>query len=505
MISENGFLLRNKKIWIYAAGSIGAVLLQLLKMEHLNVQGFIDRRAHSIQRYHGLPVKTLEEAAKSADLEDYAVIITVRNVFEHSSIAEQLYRAGFRNLIFKPLDRIWGEKTASYLQIIDKAHDALLVDIQIPDFPIPTAQDSCGSKQEKTMSIRHVEKDVLCVSIPVEKLIFNHYEDNIWSNIPALGYFPAIELYQSFNGSAFISLQESLDQYIEVMASYGAGLVEIKQSEDWRKNTLEARHSVYVEMDLLFQMKPDFFERSCPSVKWNERGCFELTSSGKNRVSFLIAKGFSYVPVKMPAVDFERWRNAEACQAFSHDLRELGQPLFCSVPHPDYYHQPVQTPEYLQKWILPICMMLTKSIRAARGIMNFADYCIYDQNFDQGALSRALSLFGFRLIRGEADGLTRSLDRLLQFKSCEVPRNPQYYAATLNSEVSEEETRRLLERTERFFFYWTEDAQTCRISWIEQMGFVYRNQICACISAGKIMKGLQFERSEKHLISQGGF
>lgn len=502
MISENSFLLREKKVWIYAAGSIGAVLLKLLESGNIDVEGFIDRRAHAILHYHGLTVKSLQEAAQCSSPEDYAVIITVRNVFEHSSIAEQIYAAGFRNIIFKPLDRIWGKKMAPSLQEIDRAHDTLLVDIKIPDFPIPTLQDSNVSMRMDQISIRHAGQEELCVSIPVETLIINRYRNNIWSNVPALGYFPAIELYQGFNGTAFMPLQECLDQYIETMASYGADLVEIEQTESWRKNTLEARHSVYVEMDLLFQVDPKFFERNCSMVKWNKRRCFELTSSGKNRISFLIAKGMSYIPVKMSVDDYEQWRNQDAARRFSRTHNETGQLLFCKIPHPDYYHVPVQTPGYTQKWLLPICMILTKSIYAAAKDLNFADYCIYDQNFDQGALSRVLGMFGFQWIRGQVDDLTRQLDELLQFEGNRSSQVRSYYAAVLDFKATKGELQRILEKTERFLFCWMESSSTDWYPWIEQMGFIYLAPICECISGGRLVKGALFARPEKTKVQQ---
>ena len=99
----NSYLIHEKKILLYGAATRGNILLDIFQRKGYQVAAFVDQRAQEIKTYCDLPVYTISELnTRISCKSDYAVYIDLKNVFEHDSVALELFNAGFKNLIFRP-------------------------------------------------------------------------------------------------------------------------------------------------------------------------------------------------------------------------------------------------------------------------------------------------------------------------------------------------------------------------------------------------------------------
>ena len=97
---KKGFWLnKEKKYLIYGAGGGGLKLIKVLK-EKGCLKGFIDKRAAALGDVRGEKVwdlNTLKELLPEA--ENIVIILTTKNVFEHTDIAHELAAMGFDQCI----------------------------------------------------------------------------------------------------------------------------------------------------------------------------------------------------------------------------------------------------------------------------------------------------------------------------------------------------------------------------------------------------------------------
>ena len=111
-----------------------------------------------------------------------------------------------------------------------------------------------------------------------------------------------------------------------------------------------------VEVDI------DFFKRNCPQVKLEE-GKFYLASSGRNRVSFLIAKGFKYVPVRMSEKDYLEWSNLQfVSKAEKYITDNNVDSFFAPFPNPYLVDFSFDFVDYQRLFLWPIANEIMKQI-----------------------------------------------------------------------------------------------------------------------------------------------
>ena len=108
MCIRDSYLIHEKKILLYGAATRGNILLDIFQRKGYQVTAFVDQRAHEIKTYCDLPVYTISElSTRISGKSEYAVYIDLKNVFEHDSVALELFHAGFKNLIFRPGVFFW--------------------------------------------------------------------------------------------------------------------------------------------------------------------------------------------------------------------------------------------------------------------------------------------------------------------------------------------------------------------------------------------------------------
>ena len=127
-----------------------------------------------------------------------------------------------------------------------------------------------------------------------------------------------VELYKFFLGDKAIAEEEAISNFIVYCCEW-LNKNEGELTEEQEKSFIESRVAVFQDMQKMVELYIDFFKRNCPRVTYDE-GKFYLTSSGRNRVTFLIAKGFKYIPVEMSNQDYEKWCDLEFVKKIEENI-----------------------------------------------------------------------------------------------------------------------------------------------------------------------------------------
>lgn len=393
------FYLREKKIILYGAGSSSKTVSDVLNEEKILVSVYVDQRADAIKESEGIPVIRMEQVAGFTEKkDDFAVIITIRNVFEHSKIAKKFYDIGYRNIIYKPQSVLQGNNSSTQKSINDS------YEMLTAKFSIPEKATACYERELFLFSdegLRKQSGDYLITALPVE-LLFSNTNDKmpIWSRRNFVADYVAVDLYRAFSNRDSLFFSEEIDKYIDRFALPGAEIVGVNTAGNWRELLIDARLKVYNEMEYNLNVNPDFFTINCTTVKYCERKGFELVASGKNRVSFLIAKGYRYVPVKVRAENYEKFINILRTNIICDYLNVNEEDsVFAPIPHPYFYHYQVDAPDYFMTCIARIAKSISQWVYSERGCFEYSNYRISIYINDEGYASRYFKMLGFQVRR----------------------------------------------------------------------------------------------------------
>ena len=427
---EGGMIItRETPFLIYGAGGLGIHALRLITEAERRVAGFIDRRAAEIGRFCQLPVYTPEEAAR-LPLAGAVVVITVKNVFIHGEIAQSLQALGFRHLIFKPLAILKGGGQEAERQV-NALHDTLIAqyrwfgeNVHLPEAPPPSAPDF-----EDHLRIEENREEVTAW-IPAELIFSNVKPHGSFSECNMPLYFPYVGLYQGLLADS-AAPEDWRDDFI-VFSSGWLARNDLPLTRGQGDSLLASRVAIFQEMERRFEIDLPFFARNAPRAAMLEPGRFTLTSSGKNRVAFLLAKGFRFIPLKVPRPDYEDWNAPGRLAPLREYLKISAGPLLAPVPHPFFADMPAEFVDYARLFTVKIAYALIRSyyrkhIVTRNGLRLFADAPVAEAIRttgvncllrDGGAAARYFASLGFPTRRffdpawlGEAE-LARNIDNL---------------------------------------------------------------------------------------------
>lgn len=389
------YKLIDKKIIVYAAGATSTILRSLFQNNDLDIYAYIDKRADEIKDVNGTPVYTLEMFLKKEQKkDDFCIIITPKNVFEHSEIANKLGKAGYHNLIFKPKEILNGQENLKLLNIND-VFDCLVTSKSIPDKEIE--EYHVGSKERnQQLLIKNIDNNYVVFWLPVEFLYSNISQKSIWSNINMCSHFPLIDLYKLFLGITQCA-EDAIDNYIDY-SSYGANLIQMKITESWRKNAIDTRLKIFYEMQNMIACYPEFFIKNCPEVEYVNDRHFNIISSGKNRMGFLIAKKYRFVPVKIKKESYEHWAdNIHLRPVLSYLENNQIQKIDFEIAHPALMNYKSKFPNYVQLWCTEVANRLVKILYKYKKDFVYYDWRIFDYSKDNGTIRRLLDEIGFHM------------------------------------------------------------------------------------------------------------
>ena len=372
---EKDFNLIDKKIVIYAAGGVGRAAYTNLMEMGLDIYGFVDMRAELIKYAMGKPVLSIKQVRELDDKDAFLIIITLRNVFEHNRVANMLLSEGFSNLIYKPISILRGDYSDKKNITISDAHDSILIYKTIPGYSIAKTNASILNYFHNDALISKSDCGIK-VYIPSELLYTNYAENEKWSVVNFLSSFAAVDLYRTMNSNDYECYEDIFEYYIKQFAYYGASTGGLNTEGEWERIVSDSRIAVYEEMKKVMALNPNFFVDNCTKVRFVKRMKFELTASGKNRVSFLIAQGFRYVPVEMLKEDFNEYLNKGMLYKVQKYLTSKGNPrIFAPIPHPLFYNYGfgVVAENYSDVWIGKVSKEISNIVFAKQQTFDFSN------------------------------------------------------------------------------------------------------------------------------------
>ena len=223
-----------------------------------------------------------------------------------------------------------------------------------------------------TDSIRTALRDRLCIEkkketvkawCPVE-LLFNYKESYDYPGLNMPLFFPMVELYRFLMGDKELMEEEVISNFVVYSCEWlnkNKGTL----TEGQEKSFIESRVAVFQEMQKMAEIDIDFFKRNCPRVTYEE-GKFYLVSSGRNRVSFLIAKGFKYIPVEMSTQDYEKWCDFELRKRMEEYIaKNRIDSFFAPFPNPYLVDGTFDFVDYQRLFLFPIANRILKQIYKA--------------------------------------------------------------------------------------------------------------------------------------------
>ena len=401
---------KNKKFILYGAAALGKIVFQTLTGAGFQVVGFIDRRADEIGTLDGLPVWRLDSVPEQILRDsDIVVFISVKDVFDHTQIANQLMEQGFRFIIYKPRSVLEGTASDEKALVSDLYEKVLRGEWSGQESVPP--MESLETYQFADMFLVERCGNTVRARIPAEYIFTNHYpaQASKWSDISLYMFFTHLNLFDWFAGKN----TDGYLSYVREYCEYNASKLGVKTSERWRQNVLQNRSGVYEQMSINLETYPDFFIKNAPEAVWNKRGYFNLLG-GKHRTSFLLSRGFRLIPLQISYEDYTSYLNYTAahklvCYFEGRSLDALPFPIM----HPMFYRYANHGATAYHTILMKVMRRLSEKLYTETGASDGGRLTVVDLMGDSGTLSRYFMRIGSQVYRGHGDELTEILDQLM--------------------------------------------------------------------------------------------
>lgn len=422
---------RTKQFIIYGAGGDGIKLSSVLTKGDVNIWGYIDARAESIGYIGNSQVYTLQKAAEIInDKENYIVVLTMKNLFEHSSIARKLAKVGFTQIIYKPAEVLIGIADDDQKRI-GETYDQLILQKNV-SFGMEIKKTNAELKINcKDNFLIALNENKITAWLP-EELIYN-YDDlqDAYGCLNMSSFFPLVELYRFFMGQykEKNKIKEVVDNFIFYSMEW-MKKNKINFNNELKKSLIYSRNKVFSEMQRLFEIDQNFFVRNAPSVFRSKNGAFYMSSSGRNRIAFLLARDYRFIPVTMSKSDYQSWINQKIYnEIIEYMQREEIEVLENSIAHPFLSNMPVKYTEYMHLFCVKCLNIILKQLFAQSRVKEENLYVIDKENLrdrkqrekigcfllDYGCMSRYLFMNGLsaETITETENNLFTDMERML--------------------------------------------------------------------------------------------
>lgn len=313
---------KKSKIVIYGYSVNGRTMVRNLKHHSGNIVAFFDRNSKQLKNSSEIKILSTKEGIDyfSDQLNELIIIISIANVFEHRSIAMQLQKDGFQNIIFFP-DFSFNQRAAEVKQMRDvfkrvlegggfygerlltftalKKHlNTLFIEATTNSITalIPIELIHTGDQQiflennQNSSAFDGLRKSGICGEL--EKL-------PCYFNTPLAGFNYYLDLYDFFQGKN----ESGCDSYFKWKQAMNRGM---ELADRDRKRMLEDRLSVYQNMADALAVNDNFFRLNPVELKFNKEGYFYLVN-GANRSCFYLNKGLRFIPAKLDIDSYNTW------------------------------------------------------------------------------------------------------------------------------------------------------------------------------------------------------
>lgn len=381
------YYLSEKQILIYGAGQLGKTVADILEKAGNTILGFIDKRAAMYENFEGKDVYFPDELITWNNKNSYAIIVTIKDAYSHNKIAVFFRENGFYNIIFRPLYVLKGGKDNLILNSLMKINGIIGDGKQNWTGCIPDIRSENLYILPRTDLILK-ENDYVKAYIPAQSLFLNDFNEVMPIMYNLIVASPIVKMYEEFISADLNKNHEGLNKYKEISRGTSKNS-DMPIGLDWEHSWLNGKSNVYQNMCSQMALNPLFFVESCPRVCYRKPFVFVMKGSGKNRVSFQLAKGYSYIPVEMSAEDYDLWNNNVDANDFC--MEETIVP----ISHPFFYGMQTITGDYVHLWLKLVGRYLYKA-QLKKGKHKIT--CL-DCSDDNGEMSRFLSILGIDVRR----------------------------------------------------------------------------------------------------------
>lgn len=397
-----------KKFLLYGAASIGGIAKDVLESSGYDVVGYIDKRAYEMKQYNGLPVWNIQNVSERGYMGDCAVYISVKNVFEHEKIAKQLFKAGFRKLIYKPYNVLLGNASTNENLLAQLYDDLFEGRLEGVEFEIPDCVCEKGMYDYALISRANGQ---VTAYIPVEYIFTNDYRDEDmqkWGNVPIPCFFTHINFFRSLDGDQSCSVMPYLKEYCEFTAQI-EGKIQITNA--WRNNVIANRTHIFEQMSESLCLDPLFFVRNAAAAVWNRENKYFNLTSGKHRCTFLAAKGNKYIPLTISEEDYEEFINISKVNQVKNVMDLYDDTVL--IPNP-YFYRGVHNRDFGEhSFLLWFSRYFGERVFCKKGKVDFRGFRVVDRVDDKGHFSRYLRRCGVEVWRWkQPDELETALNGL---------------------------------------------------------------------------------------------
>lgn len=415
---------KKSDIYLYGASSIGNLFYEYLVSSGCKISGFFDKRFMELDSFMGKQVFDVDNTSLPETCKmNSVIIVSVKNVFEHSMIAHQLSSRGFRNIIYRPLSVIRGGGTNEEKQLyemfsfIERGSKSFQITHEpTRDFDhtvkLPVTDLALEDRFSDQAILFENGTDIVA-NIPLE-LVYTDTpksEEGIINDVNIFALFPHIDYFRFLMGNQMYSYEN----YLNFCIFSASSCKDIKITDCWKQNVLNNRQMVYEEMRRSISFDFAFFIRNAPIAHWNKKGYFNLCS-GKHRAAFFAALGCKFMPLRISMTDYESFLNIEAFHKLENYIhkKEIAA-LHCTHMHPYLYQFQAKKPIYSLDYVSWITDYLAREIFEKKKKLDFHSLSVLDLSSDDGRISRHLYKMGCSVVREKACGdeeLIKELDSL---------------------------------------------------------------------------------------------
>ena len=489
------YRLNEKKIFIYGAGEMGRNVKNTIESAGLEVEAFIDRRAGDYNLFHSKRVYTVDELERYFHKDRLVIILAFKNVYQHDEVARKLQKKGFYNIIFKPRLVLYGNTStdSEILEKINNIHSTLTDGHAFWENDIPSLKNTRLNVHKKVEIIKSYADEVVFWA-PAEMLFMNDNEDyGILQGKNIMAVYSAIPMYEGFRNALSSNSTEGINQYIKQVAMRGAIAAKTEVTDNWKKNLIEGRKAIYDEMKKQLVFNPNFFVDHCVKVRLRKSMGFQIVSSGKNRVSFLIAEGYNYVPVRISKTDYNKYLNSEVADNI---IENIEGPIFAPIPHPFFYYIQAECSDYVGIWLYRIAKKIADFVYEIYGNYEFSTIKILDMLDDNGVAGRYLKSIGCDVERYVDTRLCRQLDSLfnMNMELYHPSNSNQYEILLLSSRCNSYFSANCIDLIDKWCFFLQWDNEDVMIQHILSNGFEQQESIFATYCSGVEVAGFIFRR-----------
>lgn len=403
--TDRFFVDKDAGIVLYGAATVGSLLYERLTSNGYRVTGFMDMRAGEIKSLCGCPVYPVQSDQVDRNS---IVIISVKNVFEHSRIAAKLIEHGFRRLIYRPFACLNGGGSEA-----DREINSMYDKLEEGEFTgwVPVSQQRAW-RRPVLKGVVGEDDDSITMHVPIT-LLYSDKKEGV-EEFPVLFLKPHLDFVRQVLGLE----GGGIKAYVDFCKTAAAKVGGFETTKAWESNVIRNRAEVYARMNHMYYLEKDFFVLHAPDVMWNdEKRAFNL-KSGKHRATFLAVKRENYVTVKMSKADFDKWVNFSMVSETGDILeRQRDESTAAPIENPFFYEYAWETEafwfELLRRIMKEIadekyCGMYADSLSGLKILIGIAD---------NGFLKRFFRRCGFWVyMSGKLDACEYSVNVLTGLK-----------------------------------------------------------------------------------------